>query len=217
MTDLIAKLRKHAGIANKTGRPHCNLLHEAADRIAELECHLIELKMCNEVISAQNVSFAERGTELERQLADSHVKHEVACSTLEIVKVQRTAAQKALAAQCEEMKQLQRELAERDADARRYLQLRDHAAGQFEHPIVVSQHHEVGKGMRYMGPVIDRELDRLVDAAIKAQEGKEPAPERCHASRDGECVHQQCPQLRDGEPMKTGRHCPLDAMEDEEE
>jgi hypothetical protein len=33
---------------------------------------------------------------------------------------------------------------------------------------------------------------------------------RCHADRDGECVHKDCPQLRDGEPKKSGRHCPLD-------
>jgi hypothetical protein len=43
-----------------------------------------------------------------------------------------------------------------------------------------------------------------------------PAPQpakpltRCAASRDGECAHAQCPQLRDGEPAKTGRHCPID-------
>lgn len=33
---------------------------------------------------------------------------------------------------------------------------------------------------------------------------------RCAAGRDGECGHAQCPQLRDGEPAKSGRHCPLD-------
>lgn len=33
---------------------------------------------------------------------------------------------------------------------------------------------------------------------------------RCAAGRDGECGHAQCPQLRDGEPAATGRHCPLD-------
>ena len=32
----------------------------------------------------------------------------------------------------------------------------------------------------------------------------------CAADRDGECVHAQCPQLRDNEPRATGRHCPLD-------
>lgn len=35
----------------------------------------------------------------------------------------------------------------------------------------------------------------------------------CMAARDGECSHRAdryCPQLREGEPGKTGRHCPLD-------
>jgi len=35
----------------------------------------------------------------------------------------------------------------------------------------------------------------------------------CHADRDGDCIHKQCPQLRDNEPHKTGRHCPLDTEE----
>jgi hypothetical protein len=34
--------------------------------------------------------------------------------------------------------------------------------------------------------------------------------ERCHAARDGECFWDQCPQLRDNEPLASGRHCPLD-------
>jgi hypothetical protein len=32
----------------------------------------------------------------------------------------------------------------------------------------------------------------------------------CHASRgDGECTWAGCPQMRDGEPLHSGRHCPL--------
>lgn len=42
-------------------------------------------------------------------------------------------------------------------------------------------------------------------------------PERCHAGKDGDCVHRQCPQLRDGEPAKTGRHCPLDVDDEEDD
>jgi hypothetical protein len=34
--------------------------------------------------------------------------------------------------------------------------------------------------------------------------------ERCHSDDDGECSWEGCPQLRDGEPAATGRHCPLD-------
>ena len=33
---------------------------------------------------------------------------------------------------------------------------------------------------------------------------------RCHSGRDGDCVWSECPQLRDNEPEKTGRHCPHD-------
>ena len=38
--------------------------------------------------------------------------------------------------------------------------------------------------------------------------------QRCAAGRDGDCIHEQCPQLADGEPHKSGRHCPLDADAD---
>ena len=37
----------------------------------------------------------------------------------------------------------------------------------------------------------------------------------CHAGRDGECFWKECPQERDGEPAKTGRHCPLDVHEED--
>ena len=39
---------------------------------------------------------------------------------------------------------------------------------------------------------------------------------RCHAGQDGDCVWEGCPQLRDGEPAKSGRHCPLDVGDDDE-
>lgn len=32
----------------------------------------------------------------------------------------------------------------------------------------------------------------------------------CHADDDGDCEWRECPQLRDGEPAKSGRHCPYD-------
>lgn len=38
----------------------------------------------------------------------------------------------------------------------------------------------------------------------------EQAIHRCHSGQDGECTWKHCPQLRDGEPEKSGRHCPLD-------
>lgn len=39
----------------------------------------------------------------------------------------------------------------------------------------------------------------------------------CHANRDGECDWEHCPQLRDGEPLKSGRHCPLDDPDEDED
>ena len=32
----------------------------------------------------------------------------------------------------------------------------------------------------------------------------------CRADQDGDCYWDECPQLRDGEPEASGRHCPLD-------
>jgi hypothetical protein len=39
----------------------------------------------------------------------------------------------------------------------------------------------------------------------------------CMATRDdGDCTWEGCPQLRDGEPKRSGRHCPRDTREDDE-
>jgi hypothetical protein len=35
-----------------------------------------------------------------------------------------------------------------------------------------------------------------------------PEPVGCRAGRDGDCYWTKCPQLRDGEPRKSGRSCP---------
>jgi len=34
---------------------------------------------------------------------------------------------------------------------------------------------------------------------------------RCQADDDDYCDWKECPQLRDGEPERSGRHCPLDS------
>ncbi len=41
------------------------------------------------------------------------------------------------------------------------------------------------------------------------------AGSQCHAAEDGDCIWKDCPQNRDGEPYKTGRHCPIDNPDDE--
>ena len=41
---------------------------------------------------------------------------------------------------------------------------------------------------------------------------------RCQSDDDGMCYDASvCPQLRDGEPKRSGRHCPLDVRERDEE
>lgn len=60
--------------------------------------------------------------------------------------------------------------------------------------------------------------------ADRALRGKEPLfgedlegeALRCHAGKDGDCIWPGCPQIRDDEPAKTGRHCPLDVLDDEQ-
>jgi hypothetical protein len=39
-------------------------------------------------------------------------------------------------------------------------------------------------------------------------------PNECHGHEDSECAWKECPQIRDGEPEKSGRHCPLDNRDD---
>lgn len=44
------------------------------------------------------------------------------------------------------------------------------------------------------------------------------APEpSCHAGKDGDCIWEECPQLRDDEPEKSGRSCPLEDWERDDE
>lgn len=44
----------------------------------------------------------------------------------------------------------------------------------------------------------------FIKPPIKAVE-----PVRCQAGNDGDCTWDHCPQLRDKEPVNTGRSCPL--------
>ena len=73
---------------------------------------------------------------------------------------------------------------------------------------------------------------RAIDAAVPVEHKLKPCPgpdeeaERlrlallpgagCHAGRqDGECNWKHCPQARDGESARSGRHCPLDRHDPE--
>lgn len=37
----------------------------------------------------------------------------------------------------------------------------------------------------------------------------------CQSQRDGDCNWIDCPQLRDDEPRRSGRHCPIDIHDEE--
>jgi hypothetical protein len=60
-------------------------------------------------------------------------------------------------------------------------------------------------------------LSRILDEARAGLDEATAAPVAsplyCHAGMDGDCSWAECPQHRDGEPEKTGRHCPLDSRE----
>lgn len=85
-------------------------------------------------------------------------------------------------------------------------------------------------------PFLIRPGDSLFHYILNTQEGEPPyngryqnqrgitfpralPPKRvyegCHSGRDGDCAWSECPQIRDGEPHKSGRHCPLDRVSDD--
>lgn len=72
-----------------------------------------------------------------------------------------------------------------------------------------------------MVPFERREIHRLLLDEAARREAKafrdyytdEEDRTACRAAKDGDCVWAECPQTRDGEPAKSGRHCPLDNPE----
>lgn len=62
----------------------------------------------------------------------------------------------------------------------------------------------------------EREMTEEV-AAVGRALGMPPEAlgKHCQSMRDGDCVWRHCPQNRDGEPRRSGRHCPLDIHQDE--
>lgn len=60
---------------------------------------------------------------------------------------------------------------------------------------------------------IDGPFDRAMAREMKRDAAKAAVRaadlQICKADADGECNHKGCPQVRDGEPEKSGRSCPL--------
>lgn len=104
--------------------------------------------------------------------------------------------------QCRAFKQIQAE-----SERRRILieQLRSDLDRVSTNARIAAQ--RIGPKIASMMQAFAQEVEHVCKPAVER-------PVRCHAARDGECQWELCPQLRDGEPTKTGRHCPLDG-EDE--
>jgi hypothetical protein len=65
---------------------------------------------------------------------------------------------------------------------------------------------------RYKDHLKSKELMKNLDRLEKLTEERKQLEKQltsCQADSDGECNHPLCPQIRDGEPEKTGRSCPL--------
>jgi hypothetical protein len=61
------------------------------------------------------------------------------------------------------------------------------------------------------------ECDAICEPALAIRDRRRERSstvERCHAGSDGDCSDERCPQLRDGEPARSGRHCPLDVRDE---
>ena len=55
------------------------------------------------------------------------------------------------------------------------------------------------------------------EVALAEGDADAPEPPYCQAGKDGDCIWEDCPQLRDNEPSRSGRHCPLDTETDDED
>jgi len=70
-----------------------------------------------------------------------------------------------------------------------------------------------------LADVLDEEAPTDAQARLwdLIRETSRVAGRHCLASRDGDCLGKECPQLRDGEPKRSGRHCPLDSACEEDD
>lgn len=76
------------------------------------------------------------------------------------------------------------------------------------------------EGWLWVQSLGDRRMYHGLDSgrfdSSKPNQANAPKTENCHAASDGDCFWKSCPQQRDGEPHKSGRHCPLDNRQDED-
>jgi hypothetical protein len=63
--------------------------------------------------------------------------------------------------------------------------------------------------------VLADDLNRADAMEFEARHAADQLQPRCHAAKDGECAWSECPQIRDGEPLASGRHCPIDTEQEQ--
>lgn len=64
-----------------------------------------------------------------------------------------------------------------------------------------------------VGPEVDAHLESAAIQRLAVAADRAADPDRvnfCRGHRDGDCFWEGCPQLREHEPARSGRHCPLD-------
>jgi len=67
-------------------------------------------------------------------------------------------------------------------------------------------------GDNFLGYIADALIAELAARGFEIR-----AVDHCHADRDGDCTWEHCPQLRDGEPARSGRSCPKWNPRDDED
>lgn len=91
---------------------------------------------------------------------------------------------------------------------------------EFEANLIALQLSTLDGGQLKARPVHPVEIRAVLVEEVRmanATQVQDAPLEHCAAGKDGECYHRKCPQIRDNEPEKSGRHCPLDNRSDEDE
>lgn len=80
----------------------------------------------------------------------------------------------------------------------------------------IPEEHKRLSMLNWYGNLMDDKTPEWCPFLIKKVVVEEPLT-GCHAGKDGECNHPNCPQIRDNEPKTSGRSCPLANWDHEED
>lgn len=71
--------------------------------------------------------------------------------------------------------------------------------------------------LNWNGNLMDDKTPEWCPFLIKKIEEDRKPLRYCQAHKDGDCTHPDCPQLRDNEPYKSGRSCPLPDYDEDDD